>query len=75
MENVTDSVAELVLALAAKHGITASPDRIDNLANTFSELSVDDVKLDEIEILLAHLARKKIISKDELFRLSEQYFG
>lgn len=38
MKNVTDSIAELVLALAAKHGITASLDRIDNLANTFSEL-------------------------------------
>ncbi|MCS4061707.1 hypothetical protein [Pseudomonas putida] len=70
---IKNSVAELVIALAAKHGITAEMDRIDRLASTFTSLAGDDVKLDEIEILLVHLARKEIISQEELFSLVEKY--
>lgn len=73
MENKYGSVAETVLALAAEHGITAEPDRIDNIANTFSRLSDDEVKPDGIEILLVHLARKNIISQEEMFSLLEGY--
>lgn len=73
MSNKSSSVVDQVLALAAQHGVTAKLDRIDNMANTFSELSGDEVRLDEIEILLVHLARKEIISQEKLFSLVEQY--
>lgn len=73
MDNKFSSVADHVFSLAAKHGITAELDRTDNMANTFSRLSGDEVRLDEIEILLVHLARKEIISHEELFSLVEQY--
>lgn len=73
MDNKFSSVADHVLALAAQHGITAELDRIDNIANTFSRLSGDDVKLDEIEVLLLHLARKEAISQEEMFSLLEGY--
>lgn len=70
---IKSSVAELVIALATKYGITAEMDRIDRLASTFTSLAGDDVKLDEIEILLVHLARKEVISQEELFSLVEKY--
>ena len=56
MDNKFSSVADHVLALAAQHGITAELDRTDNITNTFSKLSGGEVRLDEIEILLVHLA-------------------
>ena len=73
MDSKPNFVADHVLALAAQHGITAELDRIDNMANTFSGLSGDDVKLDEIEVRLVHLARKEAISQDEMFSLLEGY--
>lgn len=73
MNNKFSSVADHVMALAAQHGITAELDRIDNMANTFSRPSGDDVKLDEIEVLLVHLARNEIISQEEMFSLFEGY--
>jgi len=68
-----NSVADQVLALAEGHGITAELGRIDNMANTFSRLSGDDVKLDKIEVLLIHLVRKEAISQEEMFSLLEGY--
>lgn len=68
-----NSVADQVLALAEEHGITAELGRIDNMANTFSRLSGDDVKLDKIEVLLIHLVRKEAISQEEMFSLLEGY--
>lgn len=73
MESKSRRVADQILALATEHGVTAELDRIDNIANTLSGLSGDDVKLDEIEVLLVHLARKEIISQEELFSLLEGY--
>lgn len=73
MSSKYNSVKVQVLALAEEHGITAELDRIDNMANTFSGLSGDDVKLDEIEVLLVHLARNEIISQEEMFSLLEGY--
>jgi hypothetical protein len=66
-------VADHVLALAAENGVTVELDRIDNMASTFSKLSGDDVELDEIEVLLVHLAREEIISQEEMFSLLEGY--
>lgn len=73
MESKSSRVADKILALANEHGVTAELDRIDNIANTFSGLSGDNIKLDEIEVLLAHLARKEVISQEELFSLLEGY--
>ncbi|WP_139202107.1 hypothetical protein [Pseudomonas sp. NFACC25] len=73
MDNKFSNVADHVLALAAQHGITVELDRTDNMTNTFSKLSGGEVRLDEIEILLVHLAGKEIISQEKLFSLVEQY--
>lgn len=73
MSSKYNSVKVQVLSLAEEHGITAELDRIDNMANTFSGLSGDDVKLNEIEVLLVHLARNEIISQEEMFSLLEGY--
>jgi hypothetical protein len=75
MENKYGSVAEMVLTVAAEHGISSELDRIDNMVTTFSRLSGNDVELDDIEILLAHLARKNVISQEEVFSLLEEYLN
>ncbi|MEJ3598211.1 hypothetical protein [Pseudomonas bubulae] len=73
MDSKSNVVADQILALAAEHGITAHLDRIDNIANTFSRLSGGDVELDEVEVLLVHLARKEVISQEEMFSLLKGY--
>jgi hypothetical protein len=66
-------VADHIRRLASEHGVASKPDRIDNMANTFSRLSGNDVILDEIENLFVHLARGEIISQEEMFSLLEEY--
>ncbi len=61
--------------LAACHDITAEPDDYDRLATNLSRLAGDDVTLDDVEMLLVHLARRGIVSGPERQKLHVAYIG
>lgn len=64
---------QTVRTLAKRHGVTAERDEIDRLAGNFARLVGDDTTLDEIELLLAHLGRRGLISGAESQKLHAAY--
>ena len=59
--------------LAERNGVTGVRTSIDRLANDFARLAGDEPNLDEVEILLIHLAQRGIVSRQERQRLHSAY--
>ena len=59
--------------LAAQHGITYHQTQLDELADTYSRLSDNEVELDETELLLLELDRTGILTGKDNGLLHLQY--
>jgi hypothetical protein len=69
MDLPTNDIAAFIEGLAAKHGVTYTPTPLDVLADKWTELSDDEVKLDRIECLIIALERAGVIPKEEVVQL------
>jgi hypothetical protein len=69
VQATTDLTAKQKIGLlAAQHGITYHQTEFDELADTYSRLSDNEVELDETELLLLELDRSGILTgKDNGF--------
>lgn len=65
----TSDVARFVADLAREHGVTAVRTRLDTFAEKLTELSGDEVSLDETELMLTKLAEQGVISGRQLVLL------
>jgi hypothetical protein len=71
---IADSTAkQQVNLLAAQHGIAYQPTPLDELADTYSRLSDNEVELDETELLLLELDRSGILTGRDNALLHLQY--
>jgi hypothetical protein len=68
-----EQTAAAIVRLANQHGISYRPTESDAWANRVTELADDDVKLDEIELLLIALLRAGYLSRPEALRLQVNY--
>lgn len=68
-----NSTAALIRQMAEQHCVSYVPTQSDLLANQFTRLSSDSVKLDEIEYLLVALQRAGHITRDQLIQLQARY--
>lgn len=59
--------------LAQQHGIVYHPTQLDELADTYSRLSDNEVELDETELLLLELDRTGILTGKDNGLLHLQY--
>lgn len=66
----TTGVAAFIEELAQQHGVSAQRTRLDDWADKVSELSGDDVRLSPGQQLLVNLRRARVISSEQLVRLS-----
>lgn len=73
MASAKGDVEEYVRALAAEHGVTLEQDAYANMAQVFTNLSGDDVQLDEVEQLLVGLKRKGVLQGPEMILLQAEY--
>lgn len=62
-------MARFVANLARKHGVVAVRTRLDAFAEKLTELSGDEVRLDETEIMLTRLAERGVITSREMSSL------
>lgn len=69
----TRNIEQQIRELAAHHGVTSERDGISRMAATITGLSGDDVMLDEVEQLLANMARQKSLPARECLSLQAQY--
>lgn len=58
----TADVARFVADLARDHGVVAVRTRLDAFADKLTELSGDEVRLDETELMLTKLAEQGVIT-------------
>jgi hypothetical protein len=58
----TTDVARFVADLAREHGVVVVRTRLDAFAEKATELSGDEVRLDETEIMLTRLAEQGVIT-------------
>ncbi len=65
--------AHAILSLAQKHGIAYTQTKGDAWAQEVARLADDDVRLDEIELLLIELQRAGHLSRPEARRLQASY--
>ena len=68
-----DAAAEIIRALAARHGIVYQATGYDVLAEQITCLSGDDVHLDPIELLLVELERAGHVEGREATLLHANY--
>jgi hypothetical protein len=68
------STADKVRALARAHGVAYVPGPNDAWARKVTELSGDDVRLDEVQNLILTLSRAKVVSKAEAVQLHIAYY-
>lgn len=61
--------------LAKQHGVTAQQDALSRMAVKLSELSGDDVQMDEMQQILINLVRGKYIKTHDAFYLLRLYRG
>jgi hypothetical protein len=78
MKTVQTTIADLtakqqVDLLAEQHGITYRQTQFDELADTYSQLSDNDVELDETELLLLELDRAGVLVGKDNGLLHLQY--
>lgn len=66
----TTDVARFVADLARQHGVVAVRARLDAFAEKLTELSGDEVILDETELTLVKLAEQGVISGREMGSLA-----
>jgi hypothetical protein len=69
------SARETILHLAKLHQIVHHHSKLDELGESISRLSDNDVKLDEIQWLLIELGRTKVISGREQLALNTRYLN
>lgn len=67
------NVKAYVHRLAAEHGVTYIKTNLDHWAENVTRLSGDDVVFDETEELIVALARKGIISNEDVVPLHVSY--
>ncbi len=58
----TTDVAKFVADLAREHGVVAVRTQLDAYAEKLTELSGDEVRLDETELMLVKLAEKGVFT-------------
>ena len=63
----------IIRDLAKRHGITAQRIKLDDLAETFTRLSGEEVHADEVEQLVINLRRANIISGKKAIELLGDY--
>ena len=63
------SAREQILALARAPGVVYRPNALDELGNAVTRLAGDEVRLDDIELLLLALERAECVSTAEADRL------
>lgn len=66
-------IAQFIVSLAGRHAVRYERTRGDELAQTFTRLSGDEVRLDEAEELLLVLQRADVITAAEAFELFNRY--
>lgn len=64
-----------VADLARRSNVTAVEDALSRMATKFSELSGDEVVLDETERLIVNLARRGVISRQDMLKLHGKYLA
>jgi hypothetical protein len=78
MQTVQTTIADLtakqqISLLAEQHGITYHQTELDELADTYSRLSDNEVELDDTELLLLELDRSGILTGKDNGFLHLQY--
>lgn len=69
----TSGLAKFITDLAVKHNVNYVKTYGDQLAEKFTELSGDDVILDDFECLIIALARAGAINSDDVVPLHVNY--
>ena len=73
IEIPTQNVEAFILDLAAKHGVRYVKGPYDDLADTLTRLSDDEVVMDDVERLLIALARAEVVTTRETLSLQLAY--
>jgi len=72
-KTTADSVESQVRRLAKAHKVTAELDDLSRMAVVISQLSGDDIELDDVEQLLVNLKKKGVLSTPEVLTLQGRY--
>jgi hypothetical protein len=62
-----------IVALAKRHGVTYTKTPCDQLAEVITNLSDDDVEMDDVELLLIALERAGIVPSEQVVPLHVNY--
>lgn len=62
-----------ILALASQYNISYHETAFDAFANKAAEISDNDVRLDDVQLLLLELSRQNVLSGAAAFQLMAQY--
>jgi len=65
--------AAIIINLARQHGVSYTATPNDDWARNVTRLADDDVRLDEVELLLIGLQRSGYLSRPEALRLQVNY--
>jgi hypothetical protein len=65
--------ATIIINLARQHGVSYTATPSDAWARDVTRLADDDVKLDDVELLLIGLQRSGYLSRPEALRLQVNY--
>jgi hypothetical protein len=66
-------VSEFIVGLANSHGVIYHKTPYDELAETITRLSDDDVEMDDVELLLIALERAGVIGSEYVVPLHVNY--
>lgn len=66
-------VSEFIVDLATSHGVNYTKTSYDELAETITNLSDDDVEMDDVELLLIALERAGVIGSEYVVPLHVNY--
>lgn len=73
IEIPTKNVEAFILDLAAKHGVRYVKGPLDDLADTITRLSDDEVEIDGTEQLIIALKRARVITGSEMVAMLGAY--
>lgn len=69
----TSGLRTHIVALAKRHGVTYTKTTCDQLAEAITNLSGDDVEMDDVELLLIALERAGIVPSEQVVPLHVNY--
>ena len=73
LEIPTVDLSKFIADLAKRHGVTYTKTPFDQLAEIITNLSDDDVEMDDVEFLLIALERAGIVPSEQVVALHVNY--